>query len=303
MLNDLRTRAKLRAFFFRWLRADPAPDVSKDPEGFPGFNEDLVADLRTSLDLTLEDLLWSGPADLKRMLLADEIYLNGRLAKYYGFDLPEDAGFQKVRFEPEDRVALLAHPYLMASLAYTSASSPIHRGVFLSRSVLGRSLRPPPIAVAPLAPDLNPGLTTRERVTLQTSPKECQSCHSLVNPLGFALERFDAVGKLRERDKGKTVDAQGSYTLKTGESHTFTGARELARFLAESEEVPAAIVEQLFHHTVKQPMMAFGPDTKAKLTARFVDGKFDIRRLLVEIVAATAHASNGRSDPATARTE
>jgi hypothetical protein len=237
------------------------------------------------------------------MLLADEIYLNGRLAKYYGFDLPEDAGFQKVRFEPEDRVALLAHPYLMASLAYTSASSPIHRGVFLSRSVLGRSLRPPPIAVAPLAPDLNPGLTTRERVTLQTSPKECQSCHSLVNPLGFALERFDAVGKLRERDKGKTVDAQGSYTLKTGESHTFTGARELARFLAESEEVPAAIVEQLFHHTVKQPMMAFGPDTKAKLTARFVDGKFDIRRLLVEIVAATAHASNGRSDPATARTE
>ena len=83
----------------------------------------------------------------------------------------------------------------MASFAYTATSSPIHRGVFLARSVLGRSLRPPPEAVAPLPPDLHADLTTRERVTLQTKPEACQSCHGMINPLGFTLEHFDAVGR------------------------------------------------------------------------------------------------------------
>ena len=111
---------------------------------------------------------------------------------------------------------MLTHPYLMASFAYTATSSPIHRGVFLSRSVLGRALRPPPEAVAPLAPDLHPDLTTRQRVTLQTKPESCQSCHGMINSLGFTLEHFDAVGRYRKEEKGQPIDATGTYETRAG---------------------------------------------------------------------------------------
>ena len=148
---------------------------------------------------------------------ADYVYLNGRLAPLYGAKLPADAPFQKVSLEQEERAGLLTHPYLMASFAYTATSSPIHRGVFIARSVLGRVLRPPPEAVAPLAPDLHPDLTTRQRVAIQTQPESCRSCHGMINPLGFTLEHFDALGRYRKEEKGKPIDATGSYETRSGE--------------------------------------------------------------------------------------
>ena len=124
---------------------------------------------------------------------------------------------------------MLSHPYLLASLAYTSTSSPIHRGVFLSRSVLGRVLRPPPEAVAPLSPEVHAELTTRERVALQTQPEACQGCHSMINPLGFTLENFDAIGRYRESDAIKPIDATGSYLTQSGEVEKFTGHEGFGR--------------------------------------------------------------------------
>src|SRR5262249_47038177 len=150
-------------------------------------------------------------------------------------------------------------PYLMATFAYTEASSPIHRGVFLARSVLGLGLRPPPEAFTPLPEDLHPDLTTRERITLQTKPQACQSCHGVINPLGFTLENFDAVGRYRDQEKGRPINATGGYQTRTGEVLKFAGPRDLARFLASSEEVHEAFVEQMFHHLVRQPVRAYGP--------------------------------------------
>ena len=138
------------------------PTSPRIPSGIPQFDEAVVSDLRTSLDLFLEDVIGSEAADFRQLLRANYVYLNGRLAQFYGADL--SAG----RAVPEGLIwnrasgpGVLTHPYLMASFAYTATSSPIHRGVFIARSVLGRVLRPPPEAVAPLAADLHPDLTTR----------------------------------------------------------------------------------------------------------------------------------------------
>src|SRR5262249_49660789 len=155
---------------------------------------------------------------------------------------------------------------LLATFAYTATSSPIHRGVFLARSVLGRSLRPPPEAAAPLPAELHPNLTTRERIMLQTRPTACTTCHAMINPLGFPLENFDAVGRFRAEEHGKAIDATGLYQTRTGDTVKFNGARELAQFLAASEETHDAFVEQLFHHLVKQPIRAYGPETLADLS-------------------------------------
>ena len=176
----------------------------------------------------------------------------------------------------------------MASFAYTASSSPIHRGVFIARSVLGRVLRPPPEAVAPLAPDLHPDLTTRQRVTLQTKPESCQSCHGMINPLGFTLEHFDAVGRYRKDEKGRPIDATGSYETRAGEMVKFEGVRDLAAFLAGSEETHTAIVQQMFHHLVKQPVRAYGPQTLPDLRRFFAAHDFNLRKLMVEIMATSA---------------
>jgi cytochrome c553 len=288
MLPDLRTHSKLRSFFFQWLKADPVPDVTKDSARFPEFDAALVSDLRTSLDLFLEDVLWSDASDFRQLLLADYLYLNGRLAKFYGADLPADAPFQKVSLDPGERAGVLSHPYLMARFAYTATSSPIHRGVFVARSVLGHMLQPPPAAFTPLAPELHPDLTTRQRVVLQTKEQSCLMCHGMVNPLGFTLEHFDAVGRFRDKENGKSIDATGMYQTRKGEAVQFSGTRDLAKFLAGSEETHDALVEQLFHHLVKQPVRAYGPQEHAELRQFFVEHDCNVRKLMVEIMAATA---------------
>jgi hypothetical protein len=288
MVTDPRARSKLREFFLRWLKVDHAPDLAKDPQRFPDFDQAVISDLWTSLELFLEEVLSSEAADFRQLLLADHLHLNGRLARIYGADLPPEAPFQRVAVDPGRRAGVLTHPYLMASFAYTEESSPIHRGVFLARSVLGLPLRPPPEAFTPLAPDLHPELTTRERVALQTRPQACLTCHGVINPLGFSLEHYDAIGRLRAREKGKPIDATGSYQTRSGAVVQFAGVRDLAMFLAGSEEVHAAFVEQLFHHLVKQPIRAFGPQTLADLRQAFAGQDYNIRKLVVAILAASA---------------
>ena len=131
-----------------------------------------------------------------------------------------------MKLDPQQRAGVLTHPYLMAAFAHTTATSPIHRGVFLARGVLGVTLRPPPEAFMPLPESLHPDLTTRERVALQTKPASCQSCHGVINPLGFTLEHFDAVGRYRDQDNGKPIDATGDYQTRSGETVKFDGARD-----------------------------------------------------------------------------
>ncbi len=231
-------------------------------------------------------MLWSDASDFRQLLAADVLYMNGRMAKFYGVELPENADYQQI--SRQGQTGVLTHPLLMAGFAYHSTSSPIHRGVFISRKLLGRTLRPPPEAVTPLSPDFHPNLSTRERTHEQTSAKSCQSCHAMINPLGFSLENFDAVGRFRQQEKEKDIDATGSYNTLAGETVNFTGARELAAFLAVSNEAHTAFVDQLFHYTVKQPIRAHGAETEERITQSFVDNGFNMQKLLVEIATTAA---------------
>ena len=274
MLPDLRTKSKLRDFLLSWLKISQPRDLSKDPQTYPDFTPDAASDLRTSLELSLDELLDSNSADYRQFLLSDSIWLNGRLAHIYGVDLPENAPFQKVDFEPDHRAGVLSHPYLLASFAYSGASSPIHRGVFLSRNILGRVLRPPAMAVAPLPAELHANLSTRERVALQTQPEACQGCHGMINPLGFTMENFDAIGRYRDHDKDHPIDATGSYLTETGAVEKFKGIKDLAEFVATSDESQTAFVKQLFHHTVKQSIYAYGPNELHQLQQHFAKNNY-----------------------------
>ena len=298
MVNDRRTRAKVRDFLFAWLRVDLGPEISKDQTRYSEFSPEIAADMRTSLEIFLDETLWSEgtdsrrSGDFRRLFTDDEVPINGRLAPLYGVNLPPDAAFRRVRLDDGRRGGLLSHPYMLSVLSYAGATSPIHRGVFLARSVLGNTLKPPQEAIAPLAPDQHPDLTTRERVALQTSAVACQTCHTMINPLGFALEDFDPIGRYRTLEINgsveKPINATGSYLPREGPEATFKGTRELAAYVATSRDAQEAFVQSLFHALVKQPLRAWGPNTLDNLRKSFAAGDFDIRRLLVDIMTVAA---------------
>ncbi len=284
MLKDPRARFKVREALHEWLMLDAKDELVKDEKLFPDFDAALASDLRRSLDRTLEEVVWGPNPDYRRLFSEDAIYVNERLARFYGIPGVSGDGFVKVEFEPQYRAGILTHPYIMSMWAYRHLSSPIHRGVFITRRLVGRTLKPPPQATEFKDGDFPPDLTTREKVALLTQPQACQSCHSIINPLGFTLEHFDAVGRFRERENGKPVDATTEYHTVDGRTIRLDGAEGLARLIANSRQAHGTFVDQLFHHLIKQPINAYGPHARERLIDVFEQSGCNIRTLLVEIV-------------------
>jgi hypothetical protein len=140
----------------------------------------------------------------------------------------------------------------------------------------------------------------REKVSELTKNQTCQACHSYINPLGFSLEHFDAVGKFREKDNGKEVDAVAEYVTDEGKTIKVTGPRDVAEYAANNDDAHRAFIEQLFHEIVKQPVLAYGPNVMDQLRQSFAASGFNIQQLLVDIASVSAlhdlNAAAGKKD-------
>ena len=134
----------------------------------------------------------------------------------------------------------------------------------------------------------DPTLTMREKVTEMTKAASCMTCHSMINPLGFSLEHFDAVGRYRFAEKDREIDARSRFQTHAGEELSIAGARDVARHAATSEVAQRGFIQHLFEHLIKQPVNAFGPQTMDRLHQAFVDQGYSIRELVVEIVTLAA---------------
>ena len=300
MLKDPRAGIKMRGFFHHWLELDRTEGLSKDTEKFPGFDERVIADLRVSLELFLDSVVWSESSDYRELLLADYLILNDRLAAFYAED-GATSEFQRVTVHAGQRAGVLTHPLLLSSHSYHDNTSPIHRGVFLVRNIMGLTMKPPPDAVEFKNDAFDPGMTMREKITRLTRPKACMACHVQINPLGFSLEGFDAIGRPRAQDNESPVDTAGEFVDGRGETVTITGARDLAEFVATSADAQRGFVRHLFHHAVKHGTLLYGNDTERQLHRRFVASDFNIKALLAEIatkVALHEIATSGEPDRA-----
>ena len=288
MMKDPRAKSKLRDFLHHWLHVEEGAEIAKDQKEYPGFDQGVVMDLRTSLDLFAESIVWSEASDYRQLLLSDTILMNERLAKFYGQKVEAGAGFQPVKMDADQRGGVLTHPFVLATFSYTKSSSPIHRGVFVTRNILGLMLKPPPMAIAFMDDKFDPSFTMREKVTELTSKPACMSCHVTINPLGFSFERFDAVGRVRSTDNKKPVDPTSDYTTSDGNVIKLTGARDVAIHAAESLSGQTGFVRNLFQEMVKQPPAAYSPELLGQLTARFRADKFHVRNLAVEVAVVAA---------------
>src|SRR5207248_1791071 len=112
------------------------------------------------------------------------------LAEFYGVNINGTDDFVKTTLGSDQRSGVLTHPYLLAAFSYQKLTSPIHRGVFLTRNIVGRALKPPPMAMTFKDADFASNLTMREKISQLTRPQACQACHSVINPLGFTLEAY-----------------------------------------------------------------------------------------------------------------
>jgi mono/diheme cytochrome c family protein len=283
LMSDPRARAKVNDFFFRWLKLDVEGDLRKNPESFPGFDAVVVADLRRSLELFVDRVVWSEASDYRELIQADYLLLNERLSSFYGLPFPGGEGFQVVKCDPAQRSGVLTHPYLLARLAHHDTTSPIHRGVFLTRHVLGGVLKAPPEAIAFENQHFEPGLTTREKVAELTRNASCMTCHETINPLGFSLENFDAVGRFRTTEGEKPVNAESDYLTIEGDVIRLRGPRDVAGHAVTSEAARRGFIRQLFQFIVKQNPAVYGPGTIENLDGSFMQSGHHLRNLIVEL--------------------
>ncbi len=283
LMADPRARAKLAGFFERWLKLDVETDLRKEAEMFPGFDAALVADLRRSLELFVEKVVWSEGSDYRELLQADYLLLNERLAKFYGVATPEGGGFERAAVDPAERSGVVTHPYLLARLAHHNQTSPIHRGVFVTRNLLGGILKPPPEDIEFKDGHFDPKLSMREKVVRITSNTSCMTCHETINPLGFSLENFDAVGRFRLSEHEQPIISESDFETFEGGKIKLRGARDVAKHAVESVTARRGFVRQMFQAVIKQNPGVYGIEAVAMLEASFVKSGYHIRQLLTDI--------------------
>ena len=289
MLRDPRSRAKLRDAFHHWIGLDHAEEIAKDTEQYPDYDKSLEADLRTSLNIFLDNIVWqTAGADFRKLLNSRYLPLNERLARLYGAQRVKHLGEFGPSFFDHERAGLLTHPYLLALYSYHNGTSPIHRGVFVTRHVLGRSLKPPPEAVVFKDEVFASDMTMREKVTQLTKPDACMTCHEIINPLGFALEQFDGIGRLRKTEKGRPINTISDYLSADGSAVRLTSAGDLARHATESRSAQNRFIEMLFNQVAKQPVRAYGSGVRNRLREEFVASGFNVQFLLAETAVINA---------------
>ena len=197
MLADPRAKTLVSNFVGQWLYLRNVDAVLPDPSAFPDFDENLRAALARETDLFFESMLREDRS-LLDLLRADYTFVNDRLARHYGMSGIHGTEFRRVTLTNEERKGLLGKGSVLTVTSYPNRTSPTLRGKFVLENLLGSPPPPPPPNVPSLKEDKDLSLLTmRERMALHQASPVCSSCHSRMDPLGFALENFDGLGRWR----------------------------------------------------------------------------------------------------------
>jgi len=208
MLADERAQALVRNFAAQWLYVRNLKRFVPDSQEFPDFDDNLRQAFQRETELFFESIMRED-RNVVDLLTADYTFANERLAKHYGIPHVYGSHFRRVTLTDDARRGLLGKGSILAVTSYPNRTSPVLRGKWILENLLGAPPPPPPPNV-PLLKENNERdrpLTMREQMEEHRANPACAGCHKIMDPLGFALENFDAVGAWRVRDAGATVDA------------------------------------------------------------------------------------------------
>jgi len=251
MLADPRaTDALVNNFAAQWLNLRRVEEVVVDPEKFPNYDLSLMQAFQQETEMFVASTI-KEDRSVTDLLNANYTFVNERLARHYGIPGVYGSRFRRVMLPDHDqRGGLLAEGALLATTSYPDRTSPVLRGKWLLNNIFGLPIPPPPPGVDTNLSD-KPGAapaSMREKLTQHRQNPTCNSCHSVIDPLGFALENFNAIGEWRSVDEsGKPMDATGT-TVGGAKIDGLTGLRAL--LLDQPEQFPRTLTQKLMAYAL-----------------------------------------------------
>jgi hypothetical protein len=232
MLADPRSRSLVNNFAEQWLYLRNLSSTTPDMRLFPDFDDNLRQAFRQETELFFDDIIRQD-RPVPELLSANYTFVNERLAKHYG--IPNVYGSRFRRIEYEGRGGLLRQGSILIVTSYATRTSPVIRGKWVLENILGVPPPPPPPAVPPLKDNAGStkALSVRERLALHRANMPCAGCHRLMDPVGFSLENYDAVGRWRTIEEAKPIDSSGGLP----DGSTFQGVEGLQKALMSRPEL------------------------------------------------------------------
>ncbi|MFZ9604759.1 MAG: DUF1592 domain-containing protein [Opitutales bacterium] len=234
LLKDPRSRYLTEGFGLQWLQLRQLSTVSPDPAMFPGFNDAVRVSMMKETELFFEEIVREDRSVLD-LIDADFTYLDRNLAAFYGIpaDIPRSrtSPFVRVTLPKGERGGILTHASILTATSNPTRTSPVKRGKWILEQILGSPPPPAPPSVPTLEGQQLKG-NLRQRMEQHRADPACASCHTRMDAIGFAFEKFDAVGQLRQQDEGQPIDPSG----KLPDGRAFSGAGELKKLLLADRE-------------------------------------------------------------------
>jgi len=234
MLTDPRSKSLVTNFAGQWLYLRNLDSITPDLRLFPDFDQNLRDAMRTETELLFESVLRENLSVLD-LIRTSDTFLNERLAKHYGIPHVYGSRFRRVSLGPDrQRGGLLRHASILTVTSYATRTSPVLRGHWILKNLLGTPPPPPPPNVPALTDQtVAAHLPIRERLARHRSDPNCSGCHSLIDPVGFSLEHYNATGRWRELAADLPVDASGGLP----DGSRFTGVAGLEHALLQRPEL------------------------------------------------------------------
>ncbi len=299
MLADRRATRFMSDFVGQWLQVRNIH--SQDPDGalFAGFNDTLRTAMVHETELFFESQVRED-RPIQELLRADYTFLNEQLARHYGIDDIYGSRFRRVTWTDDRRHGLLGHASLLTVTSYANRTSVVLRGKWVLENLLGAPPPPPPPNVPPLEEnDRRNPTSLRERMEQHRSSPVCASCHARMDPLGFAMEHFDAIGRWRESDGGAEINS--TITL-AGE--TIDSPRAFREALLNSgDEFLRTVTEKLFIYALGRGVDYFDAPTIRRIVRDLARDDYRWSSLVLGIAASEPFqmrsAPDGTALPAT----
>ncbi|MGD8323746.1 MAG: DUF1592 domain-containing protein, partial [Gammaproteobacteria bacterium] len=288
MLADPKASALVTNFAEQWLRLRDIDRASPDPALFPMFDRQLRDAYKTELMMFVESILLRDRSVLD-LLRADHTFVNDRLAIHYGLPDVQGSRFREVTLADPNRWGLLGKPGIQMITSYANRTAPVLRGAWILEHITGTPPTQPPPDVEAL-PETEEGgiaLTVRERLESHRRNPTCNSCHGILDPIGFALENFDAIGRWRERDQdaGDVIDSSGVLVDGTPVS----SAHELNEaLLAQPGMLVQALTENLLTYALGRPLAYYDMPTVRAISRRAARENYRFGSIVEGVVASDA---------------
>jgi hypothetical protein len=288
MLADPRSRALVENFVFQWLRLRELDNIDPDPELFPNYSRGLLDAFRDEIRYFVGDLI-SQDTPILELLTSRETWLNEDLALHYGISDVKGDRFRKVHLDQAERSGLLGKGAVLMVTSYANRTTPVIRGAFIMENLMGvpPATPPPNVEAFPETPEgATISLTVRERLEKHRNKPVCAGCHDIMDPLGLALENFNAIGewRIRDSDAGNVpIDASGRLANGT----PINGVNELREALiARPEQFAQVFTEKLLMYAMGRGVEAHDMPAVRRIVDEAAKDNFTFSSLINGIIAS-----------------